>query len=178
MIKERFLSVNKYSRPNVRMGRVKGIVLHYVGVNFQKAETVVRYFEGLKNGVNNIYASAHYVIDMDGSGFICIPENEVAYHCGAKTYKAGIQDKLGYNPNYSTIGIEMCHTNEGFTEETIKTVSNLVCMLLHTYGLSVRDVYRHYDITGKLCPKFWVEDEKKWVKFKEQLEKLYFEGNL
>ena len=170
MIVEKLITKNKYSRPGKPLSKVLGIVVHYVGVPNQKAENTVAYFESLKNGKNGTYASAHYVIGTDGNGIRCIPDTEVAYHCGAKVYKPGITDRLGNYPNYTTIGIEMCHTKEGFTEETLETASTLVAQLLLKHDLTVQNLYRHFDITGKLCPKFFVEHEKQWVNFKVRVE--------
>ena len=166
MIVEKWLTENKYSRCGRKLDKVLGIVVHYVGANNQKPEQTVNYFESLKEGKNEIYASAHYVVGQDGKVIQCIPNDEVAYHCGALKYKEGIQEKLGSYPNYTTIGIEMCHDEKGFSEETLKSASNLCSQLLMEYKLDVGDLYRHFDITSKLCPKFFVEDESQWVAFK------------
>lgn len=170
MITEKLLTINKFSRVGKKLNSVKGVVVHYVGVPYQKLEQTVRYFESLKEGTNGIYASAHYVIGTDGNGIHCIPDNEVAYHCGAKEYKKGIVEKLSAYPNYTTIGIEMCHTDKGFTEETLETASKLVAQLLTEHDLTINDIYRHFDITGKICPLFFVEDEEQWENFKKRIE--------
>ena len=170
MIKEQFLTKNKYSRVGKPLNKMLGVVVHYVGVNEQRPEQTVNYFESLKNGTNQIYASAHYVIGTDGNGINCIPDNEVAYHCGAREYKKGIVEKLSQYPNYTTVGIEMCHTDKGFTEETLETTSKLVAQILTEHDLTISDVYRHFDITGKLCPKFFVEDEEQWKEFLKRVE--------
>lgn len=170
MIKEQLLTKNKYSRVGKPLNKMLGVVVHYVGVNNQLPENTVAYFESLKNGTNQIYASAHYVIGQDGNGIQCIPETEVAYHCGAKEYKEGIVEKLSNYPNYTTVGIEMCHDKNGFTEETIETTAKLVADILVRNDLTISDVYRHYDITGKICPKFMVENECLWTQFKKLVE--------
>jgi len=36
--------------------------------------------------------------------------------------------------------------------------------------LTEKDVIRHYDITGKICPKYFVEDEAAWEKFREDVK--------
>lgn len=169
-IEERLLTVNKYSRPATKLGKVKGIVVHYVGANNQKASGTVKYFESLKDGKEDRYASAHYVIDLDGNGFRCIPLDEMAYHVGALAYAEGIRERLGSYPNNCTIGIEMCHAKEGFTEETINATVDLVAFLLLKYELTIDDLYRHYDVTRKNCPKFFVEDEKLWEAFKSKVK--------
>lgn len=172
MIVEKFITKNRYSRIGKPLNKLLGVVVHYVGANFQKPENTVAYFESLKNGKNQIYASAHYVIGTDGNGINCIPDTEVAYHCGAREYKKGIVERLSAYPNYTTIGIEMCHTDKGFTEETLETSAKLVAQIISENGLDVSDVYRHYDITGKICPKFFVDDESQWKAFLERVKRL------
>ena len=36
--------------------------------------------------------------------------------------------------------------------------------------MTEKDVIRHYDITGKICPKYFVEDEAAWEKFREDVK--------
>ena len=37
------------------------------------------------------------------------------------------------------------------------------------YGLSPEDVIRHYDVTGKLCPRYYVEHPGAWEAFQKAL---------
>ena len=41
--------------------------------------------------------------------------------------------------------------------------------LCDEYGLKKEDIIRHYDVTGKLCPKYFVEHKKEWKKFKNNV---------
>ena len=36
--------------------------------------------------------------------------------------------------------------------------------------LDAEDVIRHYDVTGKICPKYFVENEDAWSNFKEDVQ--------
>lgn len=168
-IYKKTLSYNEYSRPNRPIFKVKGIVIHYVGVNSQPNTIVWNYFEGLKNqkASDARYASAHYIVGLKGEITQCIPGDEMAYHVGAISYKAKAMDKLSTYPNNCTIGIEMCHTKEGFTDATVQSAQELTRYLLQKHKLCPCDVYRHYDITGKICPKFYVEDKSLWDDFKK-----------
>ncbi len=44
------------------------------------------------------------------------------------------------------------------------------------YELDVDDVIRHYDITQKNCPKYYVENPDAWVRLKEDV-RGYIERN-
>jgi len=78
-----YLTVNEFSRPGKRLREVRGLVLHWVANPGSTAKANRDFFEGRKHGKNG-YGSAHYIVDMDGSIIQCIPENEMAYHCGSK----------------------------------------------------------------------------------------------
>ena len=36
--------------------------------------------------------------------------------------------------------------------------------------LNENDVIRHYDVTGKICPKYFVEHEDEWEQFKKDVD--------
>ena len=65
------------------------------------------------------------------------------------------------------ISIECCHPDDTgeFTEATYESLENLVIWLCEEYSLSSTDVIRHYDITGKICPKYFVNHEDAWETF-------------
>ena len=47
---------------------------------------------------------------------------------------------------------------------------NLQNILWKSMILKSENVIRHYDVTGKICPRPFVEDEKLWLDFKDRLE--------
>ena len=46
----------------------------------------------------------------------------------------------------------------------------MTAWLCAKYDLSEDDVIRHYDVTGKICPKYFVDHENAWNQFKENVE--------
>ena len=180
-IKKDFLAVNPYSRCGKKLRGVKGIVIHWVGNPGTSAQANRNYFESLKDqtGSEGVrYASAHFVVGIDGEIIQCLPLDEWAYHVGAKKYVDGIQEKLGAIPNSCTIGIEMCHPTWAgdFTVKTWQAAVELTAGLLKRFNLCPgKDVYRHYDITGKICPKRFVESSLGWKLFLGDVEKNLLE---
>lgn len=73
--------------------------------------------------------------------------------------------------NEDSISIECCHISEdgSFTKETYQSLVHLVKWLLYEYDLKPKDVLRHYDVGGKLCPLYYVENEDAWEAFLEDL---------
>jgi N-acetylmuramoyl-L-alanine amidase CwlA len=37
------------------------------------------------------------------------------------------------------------------------------------FGLEEEDIIRHYDVTGKLCPLYYVEHEEEWLQFRRDV---------
>ena len=52
----------------------------------------------------------------------------------------------------------------------------LTTWLIGRYDLGIEDVIRHYDVTGKNCPKYFVENEGAWDQFRKDLA-AYIEKN-
>jgi N-acetylmuramoyl-L-alanine amidase len=169
-IEQQFLTKNKYSRPCTLLKSVKGIVIHWIGNPGTSAQANRNYFESLKEQMppkDARFASAHYIIGLHGEVIQCVPDKEVCYHVGAERYTNEALRRLSSYPNNCTIGIELCHPDASgrFTEETLRSCSELVFSLLFAYSLTKADVWRHYDITEKLCPKYFVENKDKWESF-------------
>lgn len=153
-IQQEILPVNPYSRPGDKVSKVTAIVVHYVGNPGTTAEQNRSYFNNLAE-LKNAYASSHYVVGLQGEIIQCVPLDEIAY--------------TSNNRNYDTISIECCHQDaEGrFTDDTYNSLVRLVAALCRTYGLNPEtDVIRHYDVTGKLCPIYYVNNPDEWYAFK------------
>ena len=165
-ILKNYLTRNVYSRPGYRLGEVTKIAVHYVGNAGSSAQANRNYFESLKTGRrdrygNLLYASSHYIIGLDGEIVQCIPESEWSY----ATNQAN-----GYS-----ISIENCHAKADgkFNEKTLKSLRELCADICRRYGLDpIRDIIRHYDVSGKPCPLYWVNNPKDFVKFKEDVKRI------
>lgn len=161
-IKELLAHVSNYSKG--RHTTIKYLVLHYTANNGDTALGNCQYFSGA-----NRNASAHYFVDEKGV-YRSVRDMNVAWHCGSMN---GYKHK--YCRNTNSIGIEMCSridSNGKFyiKEKTIANAIELTKFLMEKYDIPVENVIRHYDVTGKMCPKPFVEDEKLWLDFKARLE--------
>ena len=59
-----------------------------------------------------------------------------------------------------------------FTEATYQSLLKLVHWLQEEFHLSTDQVIRHYDVTGKECPRYYVEHPEQWEQFKADLEQM------
>lgn len=160
MIEEMLLTQNINSRPTTPLKKVKGVVVHYTANPGTDAEANRNYFESRKDFADEsrYKVSSHYIIGLDGTIIQCIPEEEIAY--------------ASNNRNSDTISIECCHPNKSgkFTEQTYQSLVHLVAYLCDKYTLNMDDIIRHYDVTGKECPRYYVKHPKAWKSFKSDID--------
>lgn len=146
------LTVNPYSRPGTSTNKINAIVIHYTANPGSTAMQNRNYFEGLKDS-HQTKASSHFVVGLEGEIVQCVPTWEEAYASNSR--------------NADTVSIETCHPKEDgkYTEATYKSLVQLTAWLCQKFDLTEKDVIRHYDITEKNCPKYFVENEKAWNAF-------------
>ena len=144
------ISVDGHSRRGQKLDGVEDIVIHYVGNPGTTARANRNYFASLAE-TGDTYASSHFVVGLEGEIIECVPRTEVAYCSNER--------------NSDTISIEVCHEDETgeFSPETMESLVELTAWLVHTFDLETEDVIRHYDVTGKICPKYYVEHEEAWT---------------
>ena len=150
------LDKNKYSRPGTKRSKTTKIAWHYVGNAGSSAKANRNYFNNAPN--HKTYASSHYIIGLQGEIIYCVPEDEIAYTTNSA--------------NSYSIGIEMCHPDSTgkFNTLTYNSAVELGVDLAKRYKLNpLNDFIRHYDITKKCCPKYWVDNVSAWNKFKQDV---------
>lgn len=147
------LTVNPYSRPGTETDRIRGIVVHYTANPGATAMENRNYFEGLKDS-HATKSSSNFIVGLEGEIVQCVPTWEVAYASNDR--------------NHDTVSIECCHPDESgeFTDATYRSVVQLCAWLCMKFDLDERDVIRHYDVTGKDCPRYYVEHEEAWEQFR------------
>lgn len=152
-IKTAYISVNPYNRPG-RASTPKRICIHYTGDRGTDAERLLEYYNNVAKGVFKTsplsWTSCQYIVPFGTSTIIhVIPDNEISYAAS--------------NENADTIHIEVCYKNSNgaFEASSIKLLTELVIYLMDKYNISADNVVRHYDLTGKACPFYYV-DAKRW----------------
>ena len=101
--------------------------------------------------------SSHFVVGLDGEVVQCIPTSEMSYATNSR--------------NVDTLSIECCHPDETgkFNEATYDSAVKLSAWLCVRFGLTSENVIRHYDVTGKNCPKYYVENPDAWIQMKSDI---------
>lgn len=157
----RFLDPNPFSRPQLALKKVHAIVVHYTANPGVDAVANRNYFNNLPKAnerkQKKTYASSHFVIGLDGTIVQCIPLEEMAYASNDR--------------NSDTVSIECCHKKENgkFTAQTQAALIQLCTYLCIKFDLTEENLIRHYDVTGKICPKYFVEHPDAWETFRKDV---------
>lgn len=153
-----------------RKEQIKYLVYHYTGNDGDRAVNNAKYYQ---NTV--VQASAHYFVD-DEEVYQSVEDLRVAYAVGGKKWadcpKTGGGSLYGIVTNGNSISIEMCDTaRDGrlmASEATLERAAALGRELMVKYHIPIERVVRHFDVTGKHCPAYFM-DQSAWESFKQRL---------
>ena len=169
--------ISKYNHYDMDNRKIKYIVIHWVGAA-SSAKNNADYFYSADRS-----ASAHYFVDDKEIWQSVLDKNAAWAVGGGPLDQASPYAKYGkkyFNKctNSNSISIEMCckKNSQGklyITDETIDLTAELVQMLQKKYSISDKNVIRHFDVNGKLCPGTHIE-ELKWEKLHSKLVGNYF----
>lgn len=151
-IDEQIIHLHTSARTGTELDGVKNIVIHYVGNPNTTAQNNRDYFDK-----DSTEVSSHFVVGLEGEIIQCLPLWEKS---AASNWR-----------NSDTISVEVCHPDDTgkFNDTTYNAVIKLTSWLLNELGLDESAVIRHYDITGKLCPLYYVEHEDAWNQMKKDI---------
>ena len=134
------------------------MVIHYVGNPGSSARANRNYFNNLAL-THETYASSHFVVGLEGEVIACVPLTEMAYASNER--------------NGDTVAIEVCHPDESgeFSEATEVRLIELTAWLCEEFDVDTEtQLLRHYDVTGKECPRWYVKNPEAWEAFRVAVE--------
>ncbi len=147
-----YIDVGNPSRTGLLLDGVHDIVIHYVGNPGTTAQQNRDFYNQEESNV-----CSHFVIGMEGEIIQCVPLNE--------------RSAASNHRNHDTISIEVCHPDDTgkFTDASYESLLQLTRWLMKEFNLKKDHVIRHYDVTGKECPRYFVTHEDAWEQFREDL---------
>lgn len=157
-LKERYKT--KYHRR--RTHHIAWIVVHYTGTA-ASALANARCLEKVLEKPR----STHYFVDGE-EVLAVVREERAAWHIGSPDSSKKLNV---FNGN--AIGVDLCedklvydkaHRSAEdkdwfFSEETEATAAELIADIMRRHSIPLDHVVRHYDVTGKLCPRPFVGDD-------------------
>lgn len=149
---------------------IKYLVYHYTGNDGDRAANNALYYQN-----TTVQASAHYFVD-DDNVYLSVDPLYVAWAVGGDKWRdcpqTGGGKAYGIVRNANSISIEMCDTSRDgqlmATEATLARAVQLGREIMAKYGIPIENVVRHFDVTGKHCPAYFM-DETVWAAFKARL---------
>ena len=150
------IDIDGASRRGTSLSDINDIVIHYVGNPGTSAQANRNWYANPSSNV-----SSHFIVGLKGEIIQCIPLHE--------------KSSASNHRNGDTISIEVCHPDASgkFNAATYDSLVDLTAWLVKSCGLTVDNVIRHYDVTGKECPRYYVRNEDAWNQFKADVkEKL------
>ena len=150
--------------------KIKYIVWHYTANDGDTDESNAKWFK-----TKNRKASSHYFVD-DDSITISVPDTYVAWSVGGSRYSnyktTGGASLYKVCTNTNSINIELCDTvKNGKYDVSEKTLENAIALtkeLMKKYNIPINNVIRHFDVTGKNCPAYYVNNTE-WNKVKMRI---------
>jgi len=148
-VQEELIEIDGTSRRGQKLEGIRNIVIHYVG---NPGTTAMQNRNWYANPESEV--SSHFLVGLEGEVLLCVPLDE--------------KSAASNHRNADTISIEVCHPDESgkFTDTTYEALVNLTAWLLDACHMDAQTVIRHYDITGKDCPRYFVEHEESWEAFR------------
>ena len=165
---------SNYNSANRGVNDIEYIVIHYTANDGDSDEGNANYFKSA-----NREASAHFFVD-DDSITLSVELKDIAWHCGGSVYNdiatTGGASLHGICTNTNSIGIEMCDTNKNgqydLSDKTRENTIKLVRALMSDFNIDINHVVRHFDCTGKYCPRYFCPpygSNDEWNKFKSEI---------
>lgn len=141
------------ARKGKKLDKVKYIVIHYVGNPATSAQNNRDYF-----AKSDTQVCSHFVIGLNGEIIQCVPLNE--------------RSAASNERNKDSISIEVCHPDKNgkFNDATYESLVKLTSWLCGEFDINEESVIRHYDVTGKLCPLYYVNNPEEWSKFRNEIK--------
>ena len=153
-VEVQLIPVDGESRRGEQLRDIQNIVIHYVG---NPGTTAQQNHDWYCNPESRV--SSHFLVGLEGEILQCIPLDE---YSSASNHRNG-----------DTISIEVCHPDETgkFNQATYDSLVKLTAWLCDNCGISRKDVIRHYDVTGKPCPLYFVDHPDAWEQFLKDVKK-------
>jgi len=166
--------------------KIEYIIIHYVAGTTSKKGSAIDTANWFKNP--ECEGSADFIVDDEL--FIQYnpnPEKYATWAVGGIKLNTEGGSMHGIIKNKNSISIEICNNNSNcktppandksyyFSTKAVNNAIRLTKYLMEKYNIPASNVYRHYDVTGKLCPGIigWNKEsgsEEDWMSFKAELE--------
>lgn len=148
-VDKQIIAINGTGRRGEKIEGVTDIAIHYTGNPGTTAQQNHDFYDQPETEV-----SSHFLIGLEGEVIQCIPLDEKSSATNQR--------------NNDTLSIEACHPDATgqFTQASYDALVRLTAWLCDYCDIGRDRVIRHYDVTEKLCPLYFVDHPEAWEQFK------------
>lgn len=163
IIKERTFIDPKDGKTRTRFGyrgrnQIQWIIIHYTG-DYGSQGIAKKTADAMQSWKRSV--STHYIVGDDAI-YQTVEERHTAWHCPySKDNKCAACNSVALGVDLvehkkSICSKSVCDTDWYFTEKVIKDGALLVAELADKYKIPMDHIVRHFDVTGKWCPRPFV----------------------
>ena len=153
-IDQQIIDLDGAARTGTPIGRIRDIAIHYVANPGTTARQNRNYFN--QKGVE---VSSHFIVGLEGGR-----------SCSASlSTKKILRDQRPEHRHHLHRGLPPGRNRAGSTMPPYASLVKLCTWLMGQYGLDETHLIRHYDVTGQLCPLYFVRHEDAWERFKQDV---------
>lgn len=147
-----------------KLNDIEYIVIHYTGNSNDTAASNANYFKNY----NTRQAGAHFFISRNGEIVRSIPMSSTAWAVGGNKLNNDGGKYFGKCTNYNSISVEFCDiVDKDLSTEQIESAKKLI-KYIKSKCKNIKHIIRHYDVTGKICPVRYI-DNNKWIELRKKL---------
>lgn len=199
-VKKMYVPVSETVRPGIKRDLTLGITKHHTGVidvpaidfyyslnnKIKRDSQLLRKYSEDAYTKHSVYKSSyHMVVDFDGTIYIFIPLDEIAYASGSANYSKIGKEIFKSKAWKKTVDVENCVSEPDYhinhrQQEVNADIDSDLCI---QYNLNPRhDLYKHFDIAldKPYCPAYYIKGLN-WERHISMANKMYemkMEGSL
>ncbi|WP_099950616.1 N-acetylmuramoyl-L-alanine amidase [Ezakiella peruensis] len=159
-------NARQYSTKRRKTSDIKFIVIHDTA-NSGRGANAMNHFKYLQNAQR--YGSAHYYVD-DCQIIQTIGDSRIAWSVG-DTWARTAQTRRDIT-NDNSLNVELCVNSDGDYDQAFYNLVELTKNLMAKFNVPIERVVRHYDASGKNCPRSMSDNGwAVWKYFKAEIQK-------
>jgi len=158
------MAIQVVSRPSPNFNSRKGAAIDCIVIHDTESATADAALSWFESPTSQ--ASAHYLIDRDGTIYRCVQEAARAWHAGVSALR-GRSDV-----NTFSVGIELVgFSTQGYTEDQLRVlIETCVDLSLRNHGITIARIVSHQEIALPPGRKHDPGPNFPWVEFRSRVQ--------
>jgi N-acetylmuramoyl-L-alanine amidase len=158
------MAIEAVNRPSPNFNSRKGAAIDCIVIHDTESATAAAALSWFESPGSQ--ASAHYVIDRDGTIYRCVEEGERAWHAGVSALR-GRSDVNTFSVGLELVGV----STQGYTEDQLQVLVKACVDLMQRYhGITISRMVSHQEIALPPGRKHDPGPNFPWVEFRSRVQ--------